>query len=64
MRPGATPFLRASKAADLAMMRLLLDKGASPSLATSAHTTALMAAAGVGWRDGKSRGNETDRLKP
>ncbi|HEY1755312.1 MAG TPA: ankyrin repeat domain-containing protein [Bryobacteraceae bacterium] len=63
MGPGATPFLRASKAADLEVMRLLLDKGANPSLATSANTTALMTAAGVGWRDGKSRGNETDAIE-
>jgi ankyrin repeat protein len=62
MGPGATPFLRASKSADLEMMRLLLDKGANPLLATSSGTTALMVAAGTGWRDGKSRGSEADAI--
>ena len=44
---GQTPFLRAALSADLAVMRLLLDKGADPNIATFAGTTPLMAAAGV-----------------
>jgi ankyrin repeat protein len=63
MGEGATPFLRAAKAADLEVMRLLLAKGADPLLATKAGVTPLMAAAGVGWRDGKSHGTEPDAIE-
>jgi uncharacterized protein len=63
MGAGATPFLRAAKADDVEVMRLLLDKGADPRIATKAHETALMAAAGVGWRDGKSHGSEPDAIE-
>jgi ankyrin repeat protein len=48
---GATPFLRAAKSGDVEMMKLLLAAGANPS-ATLSNTTALMFAAGFGWRDG------------
>ncbi len=63
MGSGATPFLRAAKADDLEVMRLLLAKGANPNLETSAHVTALMAAAGIGWRDGKSHGTDADAVE-
>jgi len=46
---GQTPFLRAALAGDTTVMRLLLDHGADPNLATTAGTTPLMAAAGVNW---------------
>jgi uncharacterized protein len=46
---GQTPFLRAALAGDVAAMRLLLEHGADPNIATAAGTTPLMAAAGVGW---------------
>lgn len=46
---GQTPFLRAALSADLAGMRLLLEYGADPNMATPAGTTPLMAAAGVNW---------------
>jgi ankyrin repeat protein len=46
---GQTPFLRAAAAGDLRVMRLLLEHGADPSIATEAGTTALMVAAGVNW---------------
>ena len=62
MGAGATPFLRAAKSDDLEVMRLLLDKGADPLIATNAKVTALMVAAGVGWRDGKSHGAESDAI--
>jgi ankyrin repeat protein len=46
---GQTPFLRAAAAGDVAVMRLLVARGADPNLATDAGTTPLMAAAGVNW---------------
>ena len=46
---GQTPFLTASLAGDLTVMRLLLAHGADPHIPTFAGTTALMAAAGVNW---------------
>ena len=51
---GQTPFLRASISADLAVMQLLLDKGADPNIATFAGTTPMMAAAGVNWVGGQT----------
>ncbi len=45
---GATPLIRAAKAMDLPMMRLLLAHGALPDLPTQRGITPLMAAAGVG----------------
>src|SRR5207247_59522 len=46
---GQTPFLTAARAADLDVMRLLLDWGADPYITTFAGTTPLMAAAGINW---------------
>ncbi len=43
--PGATPFYRAARSADVAVMRLLLDKGADPARAANDRTTPLLAAA-------------------
>jgi uncharacterized protein len=51
---GQTPFLRAALSADVAVMHLLLEKGADPNLATFAGTTPLMAAAGVNWVGGQT----------
>jgi uncharacterized protein len=51
---GQTPFLRASISADLAVMQLLLDKGADPNIATFAGTTPMLAAAGVNWVGGQT----------
>jgi ankyrin repeat protein len=51
---GQTPFLRAALAGDISVMRLLLEKGADPNIATFAGTTALMAAAGVNWMTGQT----------
>jgi len=45
----ATPFLRAAMAGDLAAMKLLVEHGANPNLATKSGDTPLMTAAGVGW---------------
>jgi ankyrin repeat protein len=41
---GATPLMRAAKAADVGLMRALLDHGADPSRAMANGATALMAA--------------------
>jgi uncharacterized protein len=46
---GQTPFVRAALSGDVAVMRLLLAKGADPKIATAAGATALLAAAGVGY---------------
>jgi ankyrin repeat protein len=43
---GTTPFVRAAKNADVAVMRLLLASGANPNLPTRNNTTALMALVG------------------
>ena len=51
---GQTPFLRAALAGDITVMRLLLEKGADPNIATFAGTTPLMAAAGVNWMTGQT----------
>jgi ankyrin repeat protein len=70
---GATPFMRAAKSASLPILHLLLDYGASPALTEANHTTALMMAAGLGWRDGypirapfvaiRDRGTERDAVE-
>jgi uncharacterized protein len=49
---GATPFMRAAKSGDVEMMTLLLGAGADASLTMPNKSTALMFAAGLGWRDG------------
>jgi len=46
---GQTPFLTASLAGDVTVMRLLLDYGADPYVPTFGGTTPLMAAAGINW---------------
>lgn len=53
---GTTPLLRAAKAADLAAMKVLLEKGADAKLATRAGINSLMAAAGVGTKEEDSTG--------
>jgi ankyrin repeat protein len=45
---GATPFLMASRTADLAYMRLLVELGADPKITNKDGSTPLMAAAGLG----------------
>ncbi len=45
---GSTPFLLASRSADLPLMRLLLELEADPNLANADSSPPLLAAAGVG----------------
>ncbi len=45
---GATPFLMASRTADVPLMRALIEHGADPLLPNAVHSTPLMAAAGLG----------------
>jgi uncharacterized protein len=49
---GATPFLRAAQSGDITLMRLFLNKGADPLIATRAGVTALAVASGIGWVEG------------
>ena len=62
-RIGATAFLLAAKSCDIPLMRVLLDEGADPAIATTNGTTALMAAAGVGiWAPGENPGTHEECL--
>ncbi|PWT97199.1 MAG: hypothetical protein C5B51_31865 [Terriglobia bacterium] len=51
---GQTPFVRAALSGDIEVMRLLLQHGADPNIATNAGTTSLMAAAGINWIPGQT----------
>lgn len=46
---GATPFWRAAQSDDLAAMKLLVEHGANPWIATKQGDTPLMVAVGLGW---------------
>jgi uncharacterized protein len=60
---GATPFFLAARTADLELMRLLVDLGADPKIATTDGTTPLMVAAGVGSAlPGEEPGTESEAL--
>jgi ankyrin repeat protein len=57
---GATAFMRAARGGDLPLMRVLLDAGANPAKTLRNHTTALLIAAGLGWRAGDANLNTRD----
>jgi uncharacterized protein len=61
---GATPFLRAAKDGDVAVMQLLLAHGADAHLTTTNQTTAVMFAAGTagGGLGASVRATTADRL--
>ena len=61
--PGSTPLMRAARAGDAEVMRLLLERGADPKLTTKDGNNALMFAAGIGYRDKNTRGSEKDALE-
>ncbi len=46
---GSTAFWRAAHSTDIEAMRILVEAGADPNLATDAGATPLMVAAGIGW---------------
>jgi len=60
---GATALMRAATHADLAVLRVLVAGGADPNRKTRIGTTALMLAAGLGWRDLYSGGSEDDAIE-
>jgi ankyrin repeat protein len=63
-RVGATPFIVAAFGGDVALMRLLLEHGADPKLATVENVTALMAASGVGvYNAGEYGGTNKEALE-
>jgi uncharacterized protein len=51
---GETPFVRAALSGDIEVMRLLLESGADPNIATTQGSTALMAASGINWIPGQT----------
>jgi uncharacterized protein len=61
--PGATPFLLASAAADLEMMKLLLAAGADPTQTTDSKATPVMAASGLNRGIGESPITEAPALE-
>jgi len=61
---GATPFLLASRTADIPLMRLLLELGADPQQPNDYGTTPLLAAAGVGTNSAEEEpGTEAEILE-
>jgi ankyrin repeat protein len=60
---GTTPLMRAARAGDAAVMRMLLSKAADPKLTTRDGSTAFLFAAGVGYRDKNTRGTESEALE-
>jgi uncharacterized protein len=60
---GTTPLMRAARAGDAEVMRMLLAKGADPKLTTKEGNTFLMFAAGIGYRDKNTKGTEAEALE-
>ena len=56
LAPGTTALARAAKGGDVEVVRLLLARGASPSLPTVVGVTPIMMAAGTGYNGRDSRG--------
>jgi ankyrin repeat protein len=60
---GATALMLAAKAADVEVMRLLLQQGADPNVFTDDNITPLMAAAGIAWASNQDRASEAQVLE-
>ena len=60
---GATAFMLAAKAADVEVMRLLLEYGADATINTEDDITPLMAAAGISWASNQDRASEEQVLE-
>ena len=61
---GATPFYVAAKNGDAALMKLLADHGADPTITTKAGITPLMVAAGLDYWEGEAPGPFTGVSEP
>lgn len=61
---GATPLLRAAKSGDIAVVKLLLAAGADPHHKMPNGATALLYAAGLGWRNGSPIAPSFDQGPP
>jgi ankyrin repeat protein len=59
---GATPFLLATAACDVTLMRVLLEGRANPLLPTKKSTTPLMIAAGLGRYEDRTKEEESSAL--
>jgi ankyrin repeat protein len=60
---GATPFMLASMAANTAVMRLLLDNGADPTIRMADRNTPLLMAAGIGRVEGENSISDASALE-
>jgi ankyrin repeat protein len=63
LTPGSTPLMKAATTSDVELVKILLDAGADPNLTTDNHTTPLMMAAGLNWRDIGSLGTDEESLE-
>jgi ankyrin repeat protein len=62
MGAGATPFLRAARAGDVETMKYLLANKANLNATTAAGANAMLIAAGMGWRDGKTNAPDANSV--
>lgn len=60
---GTTPLMRAARAGDAPVMRLLIAKGADPKTTTKEGNNAFLLAAGIGYRDKNTSGTEAQALE-
>jgi uncharacterized protein len=56
---GSTPFYNAARNGDLPLMKLLIEKGADPKIATDVNVTPLMAATCMDYYEGETPGPRT-----
>lgn len=60
---GGTPFYIAAAMCDVPFMRFLAANGADPTRGTKQRVTPLLAAAGIGFREGENPGTHTEALE-